>query len=242
MSLAKNIQFLRKKHGLTQEDLSEYLCVSRQSISKWETGEAYPDTEKIIALCDRFDVSMDLLVRGDLTSGVVDSNSISDEKNVNEEIFESDNYSTENSFDNENVNNQDDIVSDSQTEEANYKVERIEKISSSICGLIMIVSITVFISIGVITNIWHPTWIACVCGAMVCAVVGIIFDLKKEKKNFEKIRGACCGILMCLTALAYVVINTFIGKWHPTWFMFIISSFICAVIGLLGNIFDKKTK
>ena len=40
--------------------------VSRQAISKWETGEAYPETEKLIALCDYFDVSIDAFVRADL--------------------------------------------------------------------------------------------------------------------------------------------------------------------------------
>lgn len=67
MYLSSNIQFLRKKSGITQEELAEHLNVSRQSVSKWETGEAYPETDKLIALCDKFAVTMDALVREDLT-------------------------------------------------------------------------------------------------------------------------------------------------------------------------------
>ncbi len=64
MSVAENLQTLRKKHGITQEQLADELGVSRQAISKWETGEAFPETDKLIALCERFGVSCDTLLRG----------------------------------------------------------------------------------------------------------------------------------------------------------------------------------
>ena len=67
MAFAENLYFLRKKNRITQEELADCLDVSRQSVSKWETGEAYPETEKLIALCDKFNVSLDDLLRGDLT-------------------------------------------------------------------------------------------------------------------------------------------------------------------------------
>lgn len=66
MSFAENLQYLRKREKITQEELAEELDVSRQSVSKWETGEAFPETEKLIVLCDRFAVNMDDLVRGDI--------------------------------------------------------------------------------------------------------------------------------------------------------------------------------
>lgn len=68
MAFAENLYYLRKKNRITQEELADSLEVSRQSVSKWETGEAYPETEKLIALCDKFGVSLDDLLRGDLTS------------------------------------------------------------------------------------------------------------------------------------------------------------------------------
>lgn len=67
MYFAKNLQYLRKRDKITQEDLADKLGVSRQSISKWETGEAYPETDKLLVLCDLFSVSLDALMRGDLT-------------------------------------------------------------------------------------------------------------------------------------------------------------------------------
>ena len=66
MSLNQNLRILRKSHGLSQEDFADKLDVSRQAVSKWESGEAYPETEKIIAICDLFNCNMDNLVRGEI--------------------------------------------------------------------------------------------------------------------------------------------------------------------------------
>ena len=49
MKLGSNLQYLRKLHGnMTQEKLAERMGVSRQTVSKWETGEAVPDVDKLL--------------------------------------------------------------------------------------------------------------------------------------------------------------------------------------------------
>ena len=63
MTLGEKICALRAGKGLSQEDLAQRLEVSRQSVSKWETGQSVPDLEKIIRLADLFGVSVDELVR-----------------------------------------------------------------------------------------------------------------------------------------------------------------------------------
>lgn len=63
MTLAEKLLSLRTERGLSQEDLAEQTGVSRQSVSKWETGQSVPDLDKIIKLADLFDVSVDELVR-----------------------------------------------------------------------------------------------------------------------------------------------------------------------------------
>ena len=66
MKLGNNIYLLRTRKGLSQGDLAEALDVSRQSVSKWETGGATPDLDKLLALCDLFGVTLDELVRGEV--------------------------------------------------------------------------------------------------------------------------------------------------------------------------------
>lgn len=60
---AVKLQELRKKHGLSQEALAEILDVSRQSVSKWESGKIYPEIDKIIFLSEYFNISVDELLK-----------------------------------------------------------------------------------------------------------------------------------------------------------------------------------
>lgn len=62
MILAENIQRFRRRMNISQEELAEKCEVSRQAVTKWETGESVPALEKIILLADIFDISVDELV------------------------------------------------------------------------------------------------------------------------------------------------------------------------------------
>ncbi len=67
MKLGSNLQYLRKLHGnMTQEKLAERMGVSRQTVSKWETGEAVPDVEKLLGLSRLFSCTLDALLKEDL--------------------------------------------------------------------------------------------------------------------------------------------------------------------------------
>lgn len=59
--LSEQIYTLRRKNGLSQEQLAEKIGVSRQAISKWEGGLSTPELDKLKALCECFQVSMDEL-------------------------------------------------------------------------------------------------------------------------------------------------------------------------------------
>ena len=63
MTLPEKLLELRTARGLSQGELAEELDVSRQSVSKWETGQSVPDLDKIIKLSDLYGVTVDELVR-----------------------------------------------------------------------------------------------------------------------------------------------------------------------------------
>lgn len=63
MALPEKLYTLRKKSGLSQEQLAEALNVSRQAISKWEGGSAMPESDKLLALSNYFGVSLDYLLK-----------------------------------------------------------------------------------------------------------------------------------------------------------------------------------
>ena len=68
MSFRDNLQHLRATHAMTQEQLALMLGVSRQSVTKWEAEKSYPEMDKLLKLCQIFDVTLDDLVQGDLTT------------------------------------------------------------------------------------------------------------------------------------------------------------------------------
>ena len=65
MALSEKIYELRKKGGLSQEQLAEQLGVSRQAISKWESGKATPESDTLISISKYFNVTLDFLMKED---------------------------------------------------------------------------------------------------------------------------------------------------------------------------------
>ena len=64
MNISERLFNLRKNKNLSQEELANILGVSRQTISKWETGESTPDFDKIIPLCEFYGITSDELLSG----------------------------------------------------------------------------------------------------------------------------------------------------------------------------------
>lgn len=62
MDLAERLTLLRKENGISQLELAEKLGVSRQAVSRWETGASIPSTEKLISLGKLYNVSMAYLI------------------------------------------------------------------------------------------------------------------------------------------------------------------------------------
>lgn len=63
MKFSYKLQELRKGSGMSQEEFAELLGVSRQSVSKWESGKGYPEIDKLIFISNYFNTSLDLLLK-----------------------------------------------------------------------------------------------------------------------------------------------------------------------------------
>lgn len=66
MFFSDKLRLLRTQANLSQEDLADELHVSRQSVSKWESGISFPEIEKLISISDYFHVSLDALLKAPL--------------------------------------------------------------------------------------------------------------------------------------------------------------------------------
>lgn len=115
ITLGDKIMQLRQKQGLSQETFGEALGVSRQAVSKWETGQAMPDIDKIIAMSNMFGVSTDYLLKDE----------------------ESDQYSADYSTEKENCASEKNTANDeSLLERLKRKRARLEfKSKTTVCGV-----------------------------------------------------------------------------------------------------------
>ena len=86
MEFREKLQNLRKSQGMSQEKLAELLNVSRQAVSKWESGQGYPETEKLIKISEMFNVSLDYLLKTEEYSTVKPIIKNSDISDIDDEI------------------------------------------------------------------------------------------------------------------------------------------------------------
>lgn len=66
MSFGNKLNNLRKKHGMSQEELADMLSITRQTVSKWELGQSLPDINYLLQLCSIFNVSSDYFLNDDM--------------------------------------------------------------------------------------------------------------------------------------------------------------------------------
>lgn len=71
MNIAERLQELRKKAGYSQEQVAEMLGISRQAISKWESGQGNPEIDNVIKLTEIYHVSADYILLGQESNAIV---------------------------------------------------------------------------------------------------------------------------------------------------------------------------
>ena len=74
IQISENLKKLRIRDKRTLEDIAEIINVSRQSVSKWESGECYPDIEKCVILAKLYNVSLDALVNKSIEELIYEEN------------------------------------------------------------------------------------------------------------------------------------------------------------------------
>lgn len=213
---------LRKEKGITQADLAERLGVTNKAVSKWETGEAMPETGLLKPLSQIFGVTVDELLDGK-RSGKAVQDDIPRTNEIKEHLF-----------------------TDGKEKEPPSVAE---KVGGLICAAVMFAAITAFLVSGAITNVWHPLWVIIPVSALSCGIVGIICDLSDRGKRENKLKrgenpytGALCGGVILSCVITYLLLGATSGLWHPYWVIIPAGALFCAVVGAAGNllIYIKK--
>ena len=220
MSFAENLQYLRKRDKVTQEGLAETLGVSRQSVSKWETGEAYPETEKIIALCDFFRVSMDDLMRGDVASPQEPpAEAEGAAETVPEHVLPAEELPAERAA-------------------KDGRITRTRAIGAAVSGGIFLCAAVAFFCLGGLMGAWHPAWLVFLVAFALCIFVDSVSRNDEEDAALPlaaRIFKGLAGMVMLLSVAVYLFIGFMYGIWHPSWVCFIIAFALMLVFDRTAN-------
>lgn len=211
MNLGNRLLNLRKQKGLSQEELADKLGVSRQTISKWETDQSLPDFDKILPLCDIFEISSDELLRGNTkeNKGKIADLSYALEKENREKraryiatgillysiataLFMLPASFIE--FDPALVVFVFIIVCGTATymivygnmvyRKSDQRPKRqYSKVKKSVIGIITMLATAIYIVVSFATFAWHITWIIWLIYAAVVEIVRLLFLLKEDKNE-----------------------------------------------------------
>ncbi len=209
MTISERLYNLRKDKKISQEELANILGVSRQTISKWETGESTPDFDKIVPLCEYFKITSDELLSG--KKDIIEADKTENKKQFAKNlaisvalyissiimiIF----FST--AFDLAELGVclfffinaiatgliiYNGIVYGKKVEKENEKEKKKENMTIKlICEIIDIIGVIVYFLVSFTTGAWHITWIIFLIVALCQVIAKLIYGIKNEGSEGEE--------------------------------------------------------
>lgn len=213
MTIGERLYNLRKEKNISQEELANALDVSRQTVSKWETGESMPDFNKIQPICEYFGITTDELITG--SQNIVEQKK-EDKKNkfarnlaisvglyilslvaiillsalFNQPIIGVSLFFTIIAIAT-GIIIYSAIVYGKDKEEEKKKTKQEKKkdvVAKQLADIIGLVGIIVYLLVSFLTGAWHLTWIIFIAIGLVNAIVKLICGLtiKEEKEEEEE--------------------------------------------------------
>lgn len=215
MNIGEKLFELRKSKNLSQEDVADKLNVTRQTVSKWETNQSTPDFDKIVPLCELFEITTEELLTGkkpeinNMQGESVDEEKIPTKEEVRKKSAE--------------------VVS---TSVFIYIVAlAILMIAIPVLGINPIVVSSLFLLI-----------IAWATARIIKHFMSVPkFEKTEEEKKKTEIIKQINGIVGVICTIIYFIVSFSTMAWHITWIIFLIYGLICQVIKLLFMLKEGKT-
>lgn len=193
IEIANRLVSLRKKNGLSQEELANKLGLSRQAVSKWERAEASPDTDNLICLAKLYGISLDELLKTDDGIETVVEEQIKDDES-NDDITPND-------------------------EEIHKSKNILSIVEGCVLASLLLIVTVLYVTLGCLYDgiwpyplVWPIGWI----GYLSIPLATCIFETIK-KKSFSSFTGA----IVFLSVIAYMILGLVFNLWHPGWVTFL---------------------
>ena len=218
MNIGEKLFELRKEKNLSQEEVADKLNVTRQTVSKWETNQSTPDFDKILPLCELFEISTEELLTGkkpeENKTQVVENNEETKKEITKDEI----------------------------------RKKSAEVVSTSvfiyiIAFAILIVAIPVLKINPIVVTAVFLCIIAWATARIIRHYMSIPkFEKTEEEKKETEIIKQINGIVGAICTVIYFIVSFATMAWHITWVIFIIDGLICQIIKLFFMLNDKEVK
>lgn len=224
MTLGQRLYEMRKEKGFSQEKVAEALGVTRQTISKWETDQTTPDFDKILPLCELYNITTEELLRGE-------------EKPKN--TFEYGNTDTNYSYCDESRYNIPQTEPEPEPQEkAQFEKRRIKSVLlMSIAISLYILSVIPFFVLNN-SKIMLTAFFVIIAAATMMIVFAVLSKPKATKKNIlpskeNRLYKMITSILSGVILIIYMLISFITGAWNITWLLWVIYGILCEIIKLI---------
>lgn len=219
MSLGEKLLKLRKKKGLSQEEVADRLHVTRQTISKWETDQSMPDFDKVVPICQLYEISTEELFCDEVES------SRCDESRAYEVSLDA------------NVSSCTPTLL-----EYNHK----KALFTTVAVVLYILSVVVIIFFSVVLR--SPIIGVCVFFLVIAVATGMLIyiemtkplvneqknELKKEKilTREDRLYKQITSVLALLVLAIYLIVSILTMRWDITWILWIVYALLTEIIKL----------
>ena len=217
MELGNRLATLRKEKGISQEELASQLGVSRQAVSKWETGESEPETANLVALAKIYNVSLDELVTGDTTTPVIEAEVVDGPAKAPRD------------------DDDDDDDDDEDDDDDDYKPTRIRFAQKLVGSLGMLLALVAYLLCGFLWrgsygNVgWASMWVLFFVPPI---VVSILSSIEHKKPSHFQITLLVVGVYVGMGIITTMYGH---GTWHPWWILFFIIPIYHGITGAIES-------
>ena len=230
IEIADRLIKLRKKHGLSQEELADKLGLSRQAVSKWERAEASPDTDNLICLAKLYGVSLDELLSTDEDVETIVKEQVKEEPHKGNTIQLEDDDGSKVIIDNNHITC---IDKDGKVCKRKEKPKFLF-VLDVIDGCLSALAIITYILLGAFANMWANGWVFFFVPEIICSIIRAIY-----KKNANNVNAAFIA-LFAFFFVCMVVPGMSANLWHPMWTVFLFIPVYHIIFGGINKIRGKE--
>lgn len=203
MTIGERLLKLRKERNLSQEEFANVLNVSRQTVSKWETDQSTPDFDKIIPICEFYNITSDELLTGEKNIIAEENKNKKDNyaKNIGISVFlyimsvvwiifssavlQSPILGVCLFFIMIAVATGIIVYNAISHEKEKKKISKQEKTRKQINEIVGIIIVIIYFVVGFTTMAWHITWVIFIINGLIEEIIKLIFMLKEGEDNEE---------------------------------------------------------